>query len=238
MTVSFFPDISFWQGEPNFDVMRQATDYVIFKSSQRNYADPQFTRNRSEALRVGLAWGIYHFYDGRSSPKVQADTIANLLRGHPPPAEIWMDWERNYNGAWEGLRNVVACMEEVERLTGIVMGMYTGYYWFVGNSNKFTHASQYNYLGQRPLWLAWYTDDHTPKNFERVRVPPPWTKIDIWQYGTPVIAYQFGVDTRVSKEIDMNMRVGDSIGIPPTEPLPPPARRVSVINLTIRSNTK
>jgi hypothetical protein len=36
--------------------------------------------------------------------------------------------------------------------------------------------------------------------------------MDVWQYGTPAIGYSMGVQ---SKEIDMNLRMGDS----PTPPV-------------------
>jgi GH25 family lysozyme M1 (1,4-beta-N-acetylmuramidase) len=198
------PDVSFWQGDIDFGVMVTKTKHIIFKSSQRNYADPKFQRNRSEAIRVGLPWSIYHFYDGRSSPRVQAETIANILDSYPMPIEIWVDWERSYMGAYEGIINVVACMGLVESMTGIKTGMYTGYWWFRENSNAVAHANQYKFLGQRKLWEAWYTYNHQPSpNPDNILVPKPWTKMDIHQYGTPAIGYSMGVQSR---EIDMNQR--------------------------------
>src|SRR5688572_16627715 len=76
-------------------------------------------------------------------------------------------------------------MQEIERRRPqIICGLYTGYYWFRANSNPITHASQYNYLKDKPLWLAWYTDDPAD-----VLIPAPWTRLTWWQYGTPVEDY-------------------------------------------------
>lgn len=202
-SMNLFPDVSRWQLDINFDVMRTKTNYIILKSSQANYADPKITRNISESNRVGLPYGLYHFYDDRFSPSVQAETFARLSSG---AVELWCDWESTYGGQYKSIRDVVAFMERVEDLTGKEVGMYTGYYWFVDNSTYVT-AAQFRYLSERPLWLAWYTNDHTPKEIERVKIPKPWVEMEIWQYGTPAIGYEMGAQTA---EIDMNLRLGDS----------------------------
>jgi len=71
--------------------------------------------------------------------------------------------------------------------------MYTGYYFFIENSNSFDNANQYKYLATRPLWLAWYA----AASF--VKVPAPWTDYTDWQYGTP--SDPWGQPT---KELDRN----------------------------------
>jgi hypothetical protein len=89
----------------------------------------------------------------------------------------------------------------------------------VENSNATTNASQYNYLKDKKLWLAWYTNDHTNTGLQYVKIPKPWTKINLWQYGTPAIGKSYGVN---SLEIDMNERLDDFLPGPieptPTEP--------------------
>lgn len=207
--MSLFPDVSRWQGNIDFDRMRSKTDYIILKASQADYPDPKLSRNISECNRVGLPYGLYHFYDDRVSPSVQANRFASYADG---AVELWCDWEKTYGGKYPLLRDVVAFMQRVEDLTGKSVGMYTGYYWFLENSNATTNAGQYKYLATRPLWLAWYTHDHTNTGIENVRIPKPWTDMDVWQYGTPAIGFDMGAESR---EIDMNERVGK----PPTEPV-------------------
>jgi len=124
-----FPDVSRWQGDINFDVMLTKTNYIIFKASQGDFPDKKLSRNIAESKRVGLPYGLYHFYDDKFSPSVQAETFAALSAG---AVELWCDWESAYNGQYKSLRDVVAFMEHVEQLTGKRVGMYTGYYWFVG----------------------------------------------------------------------------------------------------------
>ena len=200
-----FPDCSWWQGDIDFDVMMTKTDYIILKASQLTI-DHKFPRNRSECVRVGLPFGAYHFFDDRSSPSKQANLFVTALIEHPVmPLEIWCDWERNYGGTYSGVGNVVAFMERVEDLLNMQMGMYTGYFYFLENTNRIRDASQLRYLKDRPLWLAWYFD-HTPNHAEDVLIPYPWIEMDVYQYGSPAFGREMGVG---SEEIDMNKRMTD-----------------------------
>jgi GH25 family lysozyme M1 (1,4-beta-N-acetylmuramidase) len=214
-----FPDVSFWQGEIDFSVMAVKTKAIVLRAGQNTWVDTKFERNYTEAKKRGLLVGIYWFYDGRASPGEQAELLISLLGNKKLELEVFIDWEHNYGGAHEGLKNVVAMMQVVEQagldIKGV--GLYTGYYFFRSNSNPITNASQYNYLKTRPLWEAWYTN-----NFAEVLVPAPWTSLTsltIWQWGTP--SRSWGQE---SLEIDMNLfngtdeefqvRYGQSTGEP------------------------
>jgi GH25 family lysozyme M1 (1,4-beta-N-acetylmuramidase) len=195
-----FPDVSFYQEEIDYSTMRLNTDTIILRIGQNLWPDDQFERNYLEAKKSGMRIGGYWFYDGRISPLKQAELLVNLCAGKTFEMEIFIDWERSYGGGHEGLKNVVAMMELLDAainmgaLKARGTGMYTGYYFFRGNSNSVLNASQYNYLKNRPLWLAWYSN-----NPNDVLIPAPWTKLDLWQWGTP--AWNWG---QATKEIDMN----------------------------------
>lgn len=190
------PDISFWQGEPDFDVMWTRAKAVVIRAGQNLWIDEQFERNYSKAGALGMSRGVYWFYDGRISPGRQAQLLIDLLKGREPEMEIWIDWEHNFGGGHEGLANVVAMMQAVEAgLPNSKVGMYTGFYWFIENSNATTHVNQYNYLKNKPLWIAWYASANI------VRIPAPWLTWVLWQYGTPAVGHEYGVE---SIEIDMN----------------------------------
>lgn len=197
-----FPDASFYQKEIDFEVMRQNTKAIIIRAGQNLWIDDQFERNYAEAKRVGLYVGVYWFYDGRKSPAAQADILITLLQNKTLEMEVFIDWEKNYGGAYEGLQNVVAMMQRVEaaglRIKGI--GIYTGYYFFRANSNPVTNANQYAYLKNKPLWEAWYTSN--PSN---VLIPAPWSYLTHWQFGTPVVMW--GQQTL---ELDMNFYNGSA----------------------------
>lgn len=198
-----FPDVSFYQGEINYEVMSLNTDAIILRAGQGRWKDEQFERNYAEAKRVGLLVGVYWFYDGRVSPGEQAALLISMLQDKYLELEVFIDWERNYGGAHEGLRNVVAMMQVVEAAGLMIkdVGLYTGYYWFRSNSNTVANAGQYSYLSRKPLWEAWYTN-----NASQVLIPAPWTSLFHWQWGTPSVAWG-----QKSIEIDMNFFNGTTL---------------------------
>jgi len=192
-----FPDVSYWQQEINWDVMRSKTDAAIIRAGGNVWPDAQFENNWSRAKEVGIKRGSYWFYDDRIDPGRQAALWVSLLGNDLPEMEFWCDWENTYGGSFGGLRNVVAFMQSVEALLpGVRVGLYTGYYWFRDHSNPITNATQYAYLKERPLWLGWYMADAS-----QVLIPAPWTQLLLWQWGTPAVGALYGVQT---EEIDMN----------------------------------
>jgi GH25 family lysozyme M1 (1,4-beta-N-acetylmuramidase) len=191
-----FPDVSFYQGSIDWDVMRSKTDTVVIRAGQNTWADSMFQTNYQAAKARGMLRGVYFFYDDRASPGAQADTLITLIADDLPEMEIWCDWENSYGGAFGGLKNVVAFMQRVEQtFPSARVGMYTGYYWFLEHSNAVTNYSQYQYLKERTLWLGYYA------NAIQVRIPAPWTALTVWQYGTPPEGHEYGVATY---EIDLN----------------------------------
>ena len=190
-----FPDVSYYQGLMDWDKFRLMNDAVIIRAGQRLYEDAQFARNWSEARARGLIRGSYWFYDDRADPLQQAQLWINLLGNDRPEMECWVDWETFYGGTFGGLANVVKLLKAMQA-AGFKVGLYTGYYFFINNSNPVTHAKEYDYLKALPLWLAWYTLDPSI-----VLVPNPWNMIWLWQYGTPAVGAQHGAATSV---IDMN----------------------------------
>lgn len=194
-----FPDVSFYQGEINFDVMQIKTPAIILRVGQNLWIDEQFERNYSESTRVGMVKGAYWFYDDRKSPGEQAELLISLLSNKTFEMEVYIDWENTYGGQFKGLNNVVAMMQAVEKVNLNIkaVGLYSGYYWFKANSNPITNASQYAYLSIHPFWEAWYTNN--PAN---VLIPAP-LKLTHWQFGTPTV--DWGQETL---ELDMNYHNG------------------------------
>lgn len=192
-----FPDVSFYQKVINYILMRSMTDTIIIREGQNEWIDEQFVNNMREAKARKMKRGIYRFYDGRVSPVTQAENLVRNVGTDLPEMEIWIDWEHNYGGAYEGLKNVVIMMKRIEELLlSAKVGMYTGYYFFIQNSNAITNAAEYAYLKNKPLWLAWYTNDASI-----VKIPAPWTSLLLWQFGTPTVGYEYGCGTL---NLDMN----------------------------------
>lgn len=214
-----FPDVSFWQGAINWDIMRTKTDAVIIRAGQNLWVDTKFVRNWTEAKRVGMRRGVYWFYDDRVSPGKQAEILISLLKDDREEMEIFIDYEKVYDGAFGGASNVVAMMQAIERaLPGADVSIYTGFWFWREHTNPVTNFFQYQYLKNRPLWLAWYSDASV------VQIPQPWTKLTHWQFGTPAVGEEYGVQ---SVEIDMNFFNGTETefalrygGVLPGEPPP------------------
>lgn len=190
-----FGDVSFWQAGMDWDKYASKARAVILRIGQNIWKDSEFEYNYTEAKRRHIAVGGYFFFDGRATPQQQANVITESMAGKSFELELFIDWEHNYNGPSEGLPRVVELMQKVEQ-AGVAcraVGLYSGYYWFIANSNATTNAAQYSYLRQRPLWLAWYAAASV------VKVPAPWSDWTHWQYGTPAV--DWGQPT---SEVDMN----------------------------------
>lgn len=210
-----FPDVSYHQGSINWATMATKTKNVVIRSSQGNWADSAFSINYSSAKVHGIKRSIYHFFDDRYHPDEQVKTIVNLIKNDLPESRVWIDWENlsyHTNSSYKGLANVVRVMKGIESaFPGIVVGMYTGYYWFIEHSNYTANYAEYEYLKSHPLWIAAYPNI--------VGIPnPPWKfPPELHQYGTPVRGHEFGCE---SLEIDMNM-VMDNFEVYSGNPEPP-----------------
>lgn len=186
-------DLSFYQAGTNWAVYKQNARACILRIGQGGWKDPAFEDHYRLARENNVALGGYYFYDGRFSPTEQARVIVEAVQNKNLELELFVDWERSYNGEFEGLRYVVTLMKMLDsaglNVKGI--GLYTGYYYFIENSSL--DREYFPYLATKPLWLAWYAQPAT------VRIPPPWTEWAYWQSGTPVL--NWGQPTR---EIDFN----------------------------------
>lgn len=180
-----FGDVSFYQAGMNWDTYALNARAAIIRIGQNTWPDTSFVTFYNEAKAREIALGGYWFFDGRASPDQQLAVIKSQMSGRSFELELFVDWERDYGGAYEGLPRVVELMQKIEA-AGIqckAVGMYTGYYWFVEHSSAAVNAAQYTYLKQRPLWLAWYSSASV------VKVPPPWSDWTHWQYGTPPLKW-------------------------------------------------
>lgn len=182
-----FCDFSFYQAGMNWVEYRKHFRAAILKVSQGSWEDPEFETHYSLARENNIALGGYLFYDGRYSPSEQARVAIAALNGKNLELGLFIDWERVYNGAYEGLRYVVTLMKMLEQ-AGLKVGIYTGYYFFIEHGIE---KDLYPYLAEKPLWLAWYASPAA------VKVPLPWSDWKFWQSGTPVLNYG-------TKEVDFN----------------------------------
>ena len=60
-------DVSRWQGDINFDQLKNSVQGIVIKASGADgglYVDSKLTRNRDEARRTGLPRWFYHYKGG------------------------------------------------------------------------------------------------------------------------------------------------------------------------------
>lgn len=181
----------------DFNKMKEKANAVIIKAGQRNYSDPAFEISWSNAKKAGLPRGSYWFCDKFDNPRNQARLYWSLMKNDLPEGILAADFE---NGSWLDLNNLYVFINELQQISGLPnnkIAVYTNYYYFMEASQN----AKREWFGNYPLWIASYTRD--PKD---VRTPPVWKESLIWQYGTPVIGLDSGVQ---SKEIDANWFNGD-----------------------------
>jgi lysozyme len=203
-------DISAWQGDVDFGMMKSAgADFVIVKASQgsgTNYAksfiDNKFVRSWTMAKQTGLLRGAYHFLTWDVDPVIQADFFCNLLMEDPgdlPPAADFEWWKTTPGNALDILRKFCERINTNIRKTPAI-------YTATGFWNQFGSSDEY--WAQYPLWVAsWGKND--PSN------PPsgpimckPWSTWTFWQTTSKGDGIKFGAVN--SKQIDLNYFNGDA----------------------------
>lgn len=207
-------DVSFWQGDINFDIMRSLLDGVIIRAGQRYWEDIRFKINWQKTKEAGLPRGSYWFYDSREDPKKQAALWWSLIQGDLGELVHVADFEESYSGPYGMPSHFQTFIQEFQRLSGLPddkIAIYTGYFWWInriGNNAFFRRFAP---------WIAWYAP------MDIVRVPSPWIETDLifWQYTPSGDGPLYGVS---SQEIDLNWYCCDArayslrfgLGAPPT----------------------
>ncbi len=89
-------DISKFQGDVDFNVYKNNTNFLIIKATEGNgYTDSKFARNQSECRRVGLPLGFYHFArpDLNNTPEAEADWFLKVVGDLKEGELLALDYE-------------------------------------------------------------------------------------------------------------------------------------------------
>lgn len=155
MSISLGNDISKWQGDVNFDVFKNNAQFVIFKATEGNgLTDTKFSRNQSEARRVGLLLGYYHFArpDLLNTPEAEADYFLKIIGALREGELLTLDYEC----ANQKQSDVEWCkrwLDRVQSATGVKPLIYLNQ----SQVKAFDWQSVIN--GGYGLWIASYTGD-------------------------------------------------------------------------------
>lgn len=168
-------DIAKYQGDVDFNVYKNNSNFVIVKSTEgSSYIDPKFSRNQSEARRVGLPLGYYHFArpDLGNSPEAEADFYLKTLGEVRDGEVLTLDYEcPNQVQA-----HVEWCKKFMERVSSKLNGLKCLIYLNQSQVTKFDWSSIVN--AGYGLWIASYTYDPNKNNFNKGQ----WKTVAIQQW--------------------------------------------------------
>jgi GH25 family lysozyme M1 (1,4-beta-N-acetylmuramidase) len=184
-------DIASYQGTVDFDLLKTEVAFVIAKSSEgTGYRDPTFPRNWSEAKRVGLVRGAYHFARPDLGTDAQDEAAYFLSSINPvdPGDLLALDYEVQWDGdvvGWcHSFLNLVRQMTGNTPLIYLNLSLVRGHDWTPVISDGY------------PLWLAAY--DGQPD----VVPATPWPSLAIKQWSSS------GTLAGVPGRVDLNTAFG------------------------------
>jgi GH25 family lysozyme M1 (1,4-beta-N-acetylmuramidase) len=164
-------DVASYQGMIDFDKLKNEVAFLFAKATEgTGFQDPTFNRNWTEAKRVGMTRGAYHF--ARPDLGLAADDEAAYFLAHVGSIYgddmLALDYEVDWGGA------VVAWCKEfldvVRQETGVKPFIYLNLSLVRRHNWSSVISAGY------PLWLAFY--DSQPETLP----PTPWPEVAIKQW--------------------------------------------------------
>jgi lysozyme len=201
-------DLSTYQGTPNWDVLKNNVNFVIIKSTEGSgFTDPQFRRNQSEARRVGIPRGFYHFArcDLGNSGVQEANWFLQVVGPLQPGESLYLDYEVQWGGD-----NVKWVLDFVNTISNNLNGYKPLFYSYQSmlTSHDWTPVVK---LGVG-LWVA-APGSPTNTNFQT----GAWPFAGLLQWGTQAIPGVVG-------QVDSDTFFGDAVAFqkygyqPPASP--------------------
>ncbi len=186
-------DISEYQPNVDFNVLKSQIDFVIIRASYGNgYVDKSFATHKLGARSVNLPCGFYHYaYPQYNDAEAEADWFLQTV-GTPETGEILcLDFEENWSGDIPGW-----CAKFLDRLS-LNLGGYKGLIYL--NQNLIQHNDWSRVVNSGyGLWVASYDSDPNSVHFNT-----PWPSVFIKQYSDA------GIVSGVSNKVDVNTFFGD-----------------------------
>lgn len=168
-------DVSNHQRDIDWDaVAADNIQFAFIKATEGiNFKDVWFERNWTEAKRVGLVRGAYHFARPHLNDAVsEAYYFLDYVKYATlePHDILILDMEdEKFHG--DVIPWTVFFCEVIESIVGFNPIIYTGPWYIQSRMQNYAGTK----LGEYPLWLAAYN--------ERPPITPkPWTQYKLWQY--------------------------------------------------------
>jgi GH25 family lysozyme M1 (1,4-beta-N-acetylmuramidase) len=195
-------DVSTHQGTVDWDEVAGAgLSFAIIKATQgrseataglRNFTDSKFKRNITEAHRIGLRVGVYHYLTAQTVGEAmeEAEYFLSVIEPYKPLIDLWavVDVESKYLPKDKTLLTQIVntfCSRVVS--TGMQPMVYT-------NPDYLKH--RLNDVSYWPLWLALW------RNKTNVPTVKGYPSMKLWQWGSEVIS-------GISGKTDANFAIVD-----------------------------
>lgn len=213
-------DVSAYQRVIDWNKVAKTKRFAIIKLGGGELAQPFIdyyaVANVDAAWLTSLSVHGYWFFSGRNTNESQMAVLLDALgRVKKKPAMLWVDIEDKsrddprFPATWTEPTEIdrgLAFADELERVTGIRVGIYTGAWWW----NERWPRSAAKRLGAvgRPLWVASYTLAPI--------IPLGWSDWLVWQTSeTGVVDGISGpVDTNIAKDEIFDLEVEMTRGQP------------------------
>lgn len=188
MTLAQGIDVSRWQ--PNVDwarVKAAGMAFAFIKSTQSNFADPQFARHWAAARDAGLLRGAYHYLVPDMDGQKQAAVYLKTLGADPGELVPVLDIEARTANPALYAQYAKTWLDMVEAALGRRPLVYTAaWFW---NTTMLIGGRYPDWAPQYPLWVAAYPlRDGFPSVAEimqgkyRPAMPKSWPAWTFWQY--------------------------------------------------------
>ena len=151
-------DISLYQkGMDLKKAKAEGVEYVIIKSSEAQFADPQIDNNVKAAKDAGLPYGFYHYLRSTSTAgvKAEAEYCAKTVAKYKPfDYPVFVDMEENSIRACGKalVTEFVKTFCNTLEAAGFWSGFYTGLDWYRNALDGAALAKRYSF------WLAFWSN--------------------------------------------------------------------------------
>lgn len=140
-----------WDKLKNSRTEKVGVDFVYIKATEgATHLDRQFQRNWSEAKRIGMKRGAYHFYNPRVMSDRQVENFIGQVRMEPgdlpPVLDLEVDGRKPDDIIIKGVRNWLVL---IEKHYGVRPIIYVNEHYY----KKYIAGNFDDY----PLWLAGYS---------------------------------------------------------------------------------
>ena len=166
----FGVDISLYQRGFDFErAKNEGVEFVIIKSSESNFVDPQFETHYAAAKKAGLYVGAYHYLRSTTKDGVinEAKSAMKALSGKQFEYPIFVDVEEPCLRIGKAqLTELVKTFCDTLEAAGFWCGFYTNLDWYRNALDGEALAKRYSF------WLATWA-----------KTQPNLPNIQLWQFG-------------------------------------------------------